>query len=233
MIDDALSTKRTDLWIISITLYVLPFFNGMYLPFLRTSHTGFWFTYMIQWLVVPIAILAFMHCRKHLFWKEIGFSPSHTLSFHGLEGLHLLFMAWLLPKAYFLLWQYFISLFPSGGHDFYTIHIPSSPFWGLIISFVFAALSASVEEVHFHGFIIALMRSYRIPSIIIVPTVAILFGAIHWEGGMALVLTTMCFSMIEATYVTRFRFMQPLILGHFITDFIIYLQWWLVATAKV
>jgi len=96
----------------------------------------------------------------------------------------------------------------------------ASPAWNWIDLTVGLALVAIVEELVFRGVMLEVLRRYTTSTVLIVVVSSLLFGLIHWSGGLHAVVVT---SIIGAVFMVGYLAggsLLPIMLAHFVINFI-------------
>ena len=96
----------------------------------------------------------------------------------------------------------------------------SSAAWNWIDLTVGLALVAVVEELVFRGVMLEVLRRYTTSTVLIVVVSSLLFGLIHWSGGLHAVVVT---SIIGAVFMVGYLAggsLLPVMLAHFVINFI-------------
>lgn len=85
-----------------------------------------------------------------------------------------------------------------------------------------AITAALVEEIYFRGLLYKLLidifSDRKATSILYLLISTALFGAIHWEKGTYMVITTSVFGFAAAIFYLEYKYLTPLIVAHFVID---------------
>jgi membrane protease YdiL (CAAX protease family) len=214
--------NRIHLEIAAVILFIPLFVNGFHNPLLIDKTWLFWILDIFNYIVVPIGVAVFLFSRSGLRAHHIGlYWPKctaewikliiHTVGF----SLTYYFIAYHLSK-------FFSKAYPSQTLFRYEWMIPTDFISRLLISFYFALTAGIAEEFYCRGILVKLFSQYGAGKFWIVLLVSSLFAIAHWEGGVKAVLATFFIGAFITTYYTRFKLLFPVIVAHFIYDWIVF-----------
>jgi len=216
--------KRINLYLIFIGSIPLVS-NGLYNPYLVKLPALYWVTELATWLLLPSAIYSYGINKKIFNNRSIGFHTSiggkaslirlfciciatFVVTHIGNNMVHDLAI-YIFPKNYGELKFDYKSLVPADG-----------PFRYLIL--IYFSLTASfVEEFYFRGILSELFaeKSYK-SQILFILLSAFLWSAIHWELGIREVFSFFILGILYALFFRLYKNIWPIVISHFLTDFI-------------
>lgn len=236
--DPARSTARFRNWdrslaqrrklLLLLVIGILPaMLNGLYTLLLAAQPPLYWFVDVVSFVVVP-AVLVGIAIRERLV------TPSE-LGLHGLvNGRRArLELAILLVGAPIVLPVLVFPitggighrLFPTGGPVVpfsyeWVLPSPDLPGWRALMILYLSVTAGVVEELYFRALLYRLLS----PShgwLTYVSLSAGLFGAVHWEAGMAMVMSVALYGIVLAALFRATRNLWPLMLAHAATDIVV------------
>lgn len=192
-------------------------------PLILRGPTYFYIADLVQWIIVPGLVWAFILRASNIKPGEYGFPGPIRLPslLSAAQALSVAFLLWLAYRpvmviGYRWLWTY------AGDIGYGTI-IPKLFPWNILTSLYFSATAAVVEETVFRGlpwlyFSCFLSPARRISWYLILTP--LLFAACHSEQGPHGVIAAWAYGFVAAMLYIRLRNLWPLIFGHFAIDMI-------------
>lgn len=216
-------------YISRVSLVIAPFFlfgmiNGIYNSALANlSPWLFWLIDVLGWIALPSVILFYIYRYYGIGLHDYGLAKL-TSSFQRREIIIWSFLSTFILSIYYfafgwLAWRFIetpANLFSYAGM------VPEGN--GRYVAVVYLAITAAVfEEIFFRGLIWRLVYSSAIKynkSIVYVVISSVLFGLVHWENGLAEVLSAMVFGVVACVLYLRLRNLLPLMVAHFFIDMV-------------
>lgn len=208
-------------------VFVYGFINGIYNHFWGTNAVLFWLSDIIGHLIIPLLIAIFLFKRAGLTLSHVNLTlPEdergwmrciyHTiivsiLFFYSYKHLYILFASWFPPEKYPPVFVYQST-------------IPDNFFLKLGISTYYGLTAGLIEEFYYHGLLVLIFTSYTMSKPFMVIVISALFTMVHWTGGPAQILSVFFLTIITTTYYVTFRLLWPLIIAHFMYDWIVYMR---------
>jgi len=222
VLDANLSRDRARLTIAFAVVYVV-FLLDWPLTFLYDAHpTIYWIWDLAKFVVTPSLALLWLRTTTGAVTQA-----SLGLSLHdGVNArLRLLFLVlgcgvmlpliWRVPKPFpwSFLWDAVNPAFDISAT------IPNEGIAHYLGLLYLAATPAFVEELFFRGLLWRILGSSdRYSALRYILISAFLFGSVHWEYGSTAVQNAMVYGIFAAWLYCRFGSLWPLIVGHFIAD---------------
>lgn len=214
------------LWLISPVL-LIGIVNGFYKDILHDSMPlFFWLADTTHFLLLPITILVYLYYQYQIKPVDYGFKIKAVFK-HPVE-----WVVWIVLSSiifyygYTLLSQFFLWLLDGKASNFaYTDTMPEPVVKRLLTTVYFAATAAFVEEIFNRALpwlaLSKLGESLKIKVIYVLAT-ALIFGLLHWENGIHELWATGVFGIITAILYLYLKTIWPLVIGHFVTDCIVF-----------
>ena len=193
--------------------------NGMYMSFLSGySKTLFWSLDLVQWIVIPLAIIVYLSSRHGLTVDQYG------LDF---QQLTIKTFIWTVPAtltlypAFFWVTDFTWELLgqPSGFFTFHNAY--PEGIMGTVI-WLYSALTAGiVESIFFIGLpwlLWSQLVNKNSPAFIAI--ISVIFAVVHWEQGLHIVTGAFVFSLAACTWYLALRNLWPVLLAHIIIDLV-------------
>jgi len=193
--------------------------NGMYMSFLSGySKTLFWSLDLVQWVVIPSAIIIYLSSKNQL-----------TIDQYGLDFRQLTIktLIWTVPATLTLYPSFFwVTDFtrellgqPSGFftfHDAYPDGIMGTIVW------LYSALTAGIVESIFFIGLPWLLWSRRVKdnTLAFIVIISVIFAAVHWEQGLHILAGAFVFSLAACTWYLSLKTLWPVLLAHIFIDLI-------------
>lgn len=203
-----------------------------------------------QYILIVLLLIYYLNDLVNIFVKNIELWI--LIDYFLVRGATLLIIVWIIKKeicdakyfglkrmgwANFLLWfvplllygvavdqylwpfleKYFIST-KLGGWPGYT-----SNFIKWIDLIIGIGLTAVTEELVFRGFLVSYFKEKKYSMLEAVLLSSIIFGFAHWSLGVHAIITTTIWGLLPAYYFWRYGTIYPLIIVHYIVDFMAFL----------
>ena len=219
--DDSIPTHRYIFLGLS-PYFALAFFNGFYNPPLHAaSVTAFWIVDVLQYWVLPLALI-------YLFYKRLGLAPRS----YGLAGSSPHYPAWEMMGAGIfaaivlfvtdqVAWHLAGLVFGFDDFLFAFDQVVPEGNWHLPVVLYLAFTAGFVEEVIFRGLFwaaISEISSLRFKGPVYVVSSSAVFAVLHWEQGMAGMLASFAFGVVAAMFYLQLKNLWPMITAHTLVD---------------
>ncbi|MCP4490417.1 MAG: CPBP family intramembrane metalloprotease [Gammaproteobacteria bacterium] len=102
--------------------------------------------------------------------------------------------------------------------------IPEDRIGRLIVITYFSLTAGVVEELYFRGLLFRALAGCKNHFLIFIAISPVLFSLVHWESGLANVLSTYLFGLFFAGTYLVFQNIWPLVVGHTVTDLVWFSQ---------
>ncbi|MBK8070581.1 MAG: CPBP family intramembrane metalloprotease [Ramlibacter sp.] len=191
----------------------------------------YWAADAVHFVVVPVASWVFLSRTTGLqfadmglsrLWRQDRYRPRLTWGFA-------VFVALFMLAAYWPICEIVLRLFRSLGNPVgLNTLMPTGYGAWLVVSFYMAASAALAEELIWRGmawtyFCAALPARYR--RLTYVLATSAVFAVAHSEQGPGGVLAALWFGVLAAGLYTKVRSLWPIVLCHFMVDWIIFGPW--------
>ena len=206
---------------------VLAILNGFYLPPLfAASPVAFWIIQVMQYWLLPLAILCLFYTKLGIAPGDYGLSAA-TPGYPAWEMLGAgIFSALLLVIVSTLFWVAGAAFF--GHEDFrfsFNEVVPDGKLRPLVVLYL-ACTAGFVEEVMFRGvvwraFVEMPFKRYKMPAYVVVSS--LVFALVHWEQAAAGMVSSFGFGLVAAMLYLRLRNLWPMIAAHTLVD--VYYFW--------
>ena len=119
-------------------------------------------------------------------------------------------------------WRFFRSVLPPTG----LFHFPAADnsfakFFDLTVGVALVSVS---EEAIFRGYYASVLRGYFKNPVALVAVSCVLFGLIHWSGGLHAVLATAVWGVLPMISVLKTGSILPAVIAHWATDFAYFIR---------
>lgn len=206
---------------------VLGFANGFYIPPLFASNqVAFWLVDILQYWIVPLTILYLLYRNPGLVPRDYGLTaPDRNYPAWEMTGAGI-FAAVVLVIVSTVFW--FLGFLVFGAQDYTFSFKQVVPEGALHIPVVlYLSITAGVvEEIFYRGLLwtaFSRMNLGRFKELSYVLIGSVLFAAIHWEQGLAGVVSTLAFGIVAAVLYLQLKNLWPMITAHILVD--IYYFW--------
>ncbi|MEQ1603207.1 MAG: CPBP family intramembrane glutamic endopeptidase [Methylophilaceae bacterium] len=202
----------------------IQFLNGFYLPALAQSPVVFWIYDISVTGFLPVLIY-FALTKLNVSPREYGFKKPYSLyTTEKVAGQALmLFMG--AGIVYFIARSLLLALYPPSNSFFYGNVIPTEGILRLLAALFFSVSAGVVESAIYLG-IAKLLIDEKLKGsagryvFVIVSTVV--FASVHWEQGVALMITAGITQLIFSLAYLRINYLLPFIAAHAAIDFVIF-----------
>jgi len=185
----------------------------------------------IIWVVLPVLIIGYCIKSDLVSFRELGFhsrvSEIYSPNTDAILFILLLFITpLLLYECYVYFYHLSESLFPVnyGATDFnYGSTLSLNGKKSLSVILYYALTAGLVEEVYYRAMFFRLVEDVRHNFIVYVVVSSLIFSSVHWEGGVRNLFTAFIYGMCCSVIYYKTRNLWPLFLGHFLTDYLIYI----------
>lgn len=201
-----------------LLLYHFPLFiNGIYNLYLQNYLVLFFLVDISTRLFIPLIILRNFHKNFKLIDNHFSFDKKL------ITKIFVIFFNFIIiPLLFFLIYIISIRIFEHIFPINYFQRFSYSKNLDNYIVVLYFSLSAGIfEELFYRAYLINFLENILKNKLIIILISAFLFSSIHWENGIVNLLSTFCLGCFSALYYIKSRKVVPLIIGHFITDFIL------------
>ncbi len=237
---------RTLLWIL-LPFYALGIFDGCFLPLLVRSAWTFAAYDIAKFVILPAAILGYLHRRFQLRPADYCFI-GRGIDYRGWElaiitfwWAGILFVLDLLGEPLIMIplglllapLQWALSLIvavPAVDLSFaarfrYDLALPNNAVLHAIVAVFFSVTAGVVEEIFFRGLFRQAVSALFGPTAVktYIFTSALLFGLAHWEQGSVGLYRATAFGLGAAILYLKLGDLRPLILAHALID--LYIFW--------
>jgi membrane protease YdiL (CAAX protease family) len=203
-------------------LGIAPFLvNGLVNSAIAASAPLYWGFEMLTWIVIPASI-AWAATRV----PGIGFAD---FGFHGAIrgqrniGLLLLVCMLFAPLVYGVYrtcYDFFSAILPAQGFFQYESVVPQSGMLYFVVVVYFALSAGLVEEFLFRGMLHKALAGMRQALPLFLLLSPLLFSLVHWEDGIANLVSTYIVGLFMALAYLGLRNLWPLVAGHVFTDLV-------------
>jgi membrane protease YdiL (CAAX protease family) len=206
---------------LSTPFLVVNLLDGFTKPALATIPAIFWVYDLTKWVVLPAVTLFTMHmwCGARASDFDLQ-GPGQRWSLTQLSALSVLFS--MLAMSYFGFRALAARFLPTEGNFDLGALLPVGEAHLLVV--VYLCLTAAVvEELFYRGVLLETIAPAGAGvgrATAYVALSSTLFAFSHFESGAAEVLATGLYGVVAAVFALRVRNLWPLIIGHFITDFV-------------
>lgn len=223
MITENRELNKSHLDIAVILLFVLPFINGFYNRYLTHHSLIFWILDFFQFIILPSCVAFFLFTRSGLRLKDVGLQNDgwKKLAIHSV----------LVTIAFYfitkVLFDFFADVYPYHRYPpvfDYGWMVPHDEKWKIISTFYYGLGAGLVEEFYYRGLLVLLFSLHGLKKSLIVLFVSCIFSLIHWESGPPSIVVAFILSLIITTYYLCFRMLWPLVIAHFLFDWIWFYQ---------
>lgn len=203
---------------------VIQFLNGFYLPVLSQSPVGFWVYDILVMGFWPVLIY-FLLKKLNVTHKEYGFKKPYSLYAPSQLFGQALMLFIGVGIVYFIGRSLLLAIYPPDNSFFYGSVIPTEGVLRLLVALFFSASAGIVESVIYLGIAKLLIEkkfegSAGRYAFVFLSTVV--FASVHWEQGVALMVTVGLVQLIFSLSYLRINYLPPFIAAHAAIDFVIF-----------
>ena len=138
----------------------------------------------------------------------------------ALVGVASLVLAPIVYTVYSQGYAFFSGILPDQGFFSYHAIIPEAGILYYLVVIYFALSAGLVEEFLFRGLLFHALSGFRHSLVLFLLISPLLFGLVHWEDGLANLVTTWCVGVFMALAYIGLRNLWPLVIGHIFTDLV-------------
>lgn len=206
---------------------LLAFTNGWYGPYLNGKSPGlFWAADAIQFLVVPVATMAFLTRYARVRPRDYGFRPPEKHeSFFEFVGITLFVTAiyWLLDGPCEKLILAVFGRTEAGA--LFVVAVPQTQPWHFLFVLYASVTAGLLEEPIYRSLPwLYLSRIGRAPVTIYCIGTSLMFGLVHWEQGLGPAIAAGVVGLGAAALYPKIGNIWPFVIAHIASGFWNY-QW--------
>ena len=219
------SPKQSHLEAAALILFILPFINGIYNNALIRQPWFFWILDIIQFIVLPFCMAVFLFTRSGLRAEDVGLGLPRDKSGWNALIIRTFLITILFYFIYRGLHNLFLTMYPATKFPpvfAYQWMMPNSAVGQWVVSIYYAIGGGFSEEFYYRGLLVALFTQYKMKNSVIILCVSSIFALVHWESGPFNILATFFLGVFVTAYFVHFRMLIPLVVGHFVTDFLVF-----------
>ena len=216
-------------YISRVSLVIAPFFifgliNGIYNSTLANmSPWLFWSIDVLGWIALPSAILYYIYRFYGIGLHDYGLAKL-TSPYQRREIISWSFLSTFILSIYYFAFGWLTWRFIEAPQNLFSYGAMVPEGNARYVAVIYLALTAAVfEEIFFRGLIWRLVYSSTMKynkSVVYTVISAILFGLVHWENGLAEVLSATVFGIVACVLYLRLRNLLPLMVAHFFIDMV-------------
>jgi membrane protease YdiL (CAAX protease family) len=203
-------------------LGITPFMiNGLVNSVIADNALLYWGFEALTWIIIPATIACYAIRIPGIGFVDFGFHGS----IRGRRNIGLLLLACALfaPLCYGVYktsYDFFSSIFPSQGFFQYDSIVPESGILYFVVVIYFALSAGLVEELLFRGMLLKALTGLRHALPLFLLLSPVLFSLVHWEDGVANLVSTYIVGLFMALAYLGLRNLWPLVVGHIFTDLV-------------
>lgn len=210
-----------------IILFIMPFFNGVYNGYLEQNPLFFWILDITHYIIIPLCVTFYLFKRSNLKMINVGLQiPKNKKDWTDLI-IHTLLVTICLYIFTSQLFIFFRQVYPSDKYpSVFEMGwmIPENIGMKYLTTVYYGITAGLVEEFYYRGLLVFLFFLYGMKKSLIVLLISCIFSLVHWEGGPSSIMSTFIFSLVITSYYVRFKMLWPLVIGHFLFDWIWFFQ---------
>lgn len=221
------ANRERDKWSAAIWVLVLGIFplylNGFVNAQIFQVPELFWAFEFILWFLWPLVLVSVLMRTGHDALRQSGIHSQ--LCGRDLPTLLMLTCCGMMVASYWvndIAYAWSAAWLPEEGYFNYGSMVPTEPRQRLFVALWFAATAAWVEELWFRGMFWHALRHQSAAGLKYLLLSPAVFALAHWESGPANVATTWAFGIFMCGAYLLFKNLWPLILGHFVLNFIVF-----------
>jgi membrane protease YdiL (CAAX protease family) len=201
-------------------LGIFPFLvNGLVNSVIAQHPLLYWSFELLTWVVIPCGVLYFVSRTPGFSFADLGYHTSlRDRRNVGLVGLACLLFAPLVYAVYAFGYEFFSAILPEDSFFSYDSIVPEAGFFYYLVVIYFALSAGLVEEFLFRGLLYRAFAGFRHSLVLFLLVSPLLFSLVHWEDGLANLVTTYVVGVFMAFAYLGFRNLWPLVVGHVFTD---------------
>lgn len=201
---------------------IAPFLiNGLVNSVIAHNPLLYWSFELLTWIVIPSGVLYAVSRTPGFQFADLGYHAA-------LRGRHnptlvcvaSLVLAPIVYAVYAQGYAFFSSILPDQGFFSYESIVPEAGIFYYLVVIYFALSAGLVEEFLFRGLLLHALSGFRHSLVLFLLISPLLFGLVHWEDGVANLITTWCVGVFMAIAYIGLRNLWPLVIGHIFTDLV-------------
>lgn len=214
--------RRTTLFLLLIGLVCgLGLINGYINHLIARIPYAYWSVELLYWIVTPVAVITVAIRFGNLRLEEIGISRN----IFGKRSVLLIIITTIAfaPLSHWWyreMYEFFHHQFPGRPFFAYQMVMPHDRTLRHLVSIYFALSAGIVEEIYYRGLFYKVTQFWPRPLLLYGLLSPIAFALVHWEGGLASMLSAYAFGMLMVFAFMLMRNLWPLIIGHIYTDYL-------------
>ncbi len=200
--------------------------NDLYLGLLPEDNTRLEIVLDVLFYIAWQSSVIYFAWQAGLFrFSEFGFSPVRVVN--QLRDGFLLFLA---ATFVFMLLYFAMSSVDSrmGTHWASEWHdpLPDWASWKQFAWVLYLSVTAGVfEEVIYRGIVMGQLRRAGMNNVAVLLLSATFFALIHWSLGIFTLIVAFTFGLIWGILYMRYAALLPVIIAHFLFDFVVFYNW--------
>lgn len=207
---------------------------GVVAPFLINGYVNatlvhapglYWGAELAVWIAIPA--LGLRHARRHagIELHRLGFRRQMRGWAPRLSVLAATCLVFAVLDLALCVGGYavFSTVLPAGAIFRYQSVVPASGLARVAVAAYLALTAGFVEEVLYRGLALEVAGLFRRPLAAYLLLGPIVFALVHWESGPVNVATAWVFGLFASASYVWLRNIWPLVVGHVVTDFLVYL----------
>ncbi|HOO71685.1 MAG TPA: CPBP family intramembrane metalloprotease [Spirochaetota bacterium] len=212
---------------------ILPFeLNGIYNPVIIKTPALFWSMEVLTWVIIPLLIFT-CGIRKNFFTAhDLGINSSASRRLNKTTNIFLLvsltvIVSTILPNAYDFFYHTADILFPVDYlRQNFSYHntIPAQGNERMCAILFYSLTAGIVEELYYRGLFWKIIEKMKYRTVIYIISSSVIFSSVHWESGIKNLFATFLFGALCSLIFAKFKNLWPLIIGHVVTDFLLYIN---------
>ena len=206
-----------------LILIFVAFINGFYLDLIYQSNIVIaWIYDIAQFIILPFTLFFILYRYYNIHPASYGIVI--PVAKHKKRSLIFvsLYCAVLLQLLCFITYES-VSLYVNGTEKMgYLSLIPTGLMRFPVVVYM-SVTAAVVEEITYRGLPLLLFYKFRHSkyfNVTFVLTTAIIFSLVHWENGVPNLAEAFVFGVFSAMLYLRYKNLIPLMVAHFVVDFV-------------
>ena len=197
--------------------------NGLINSYILNNPVLYWGFEFFQWIVIPLIVLLLLIRYGSLRLQNIGINREifgkKSIFFVVMVCIIICSVDYLIYSLIYSFSQHFFNTTP-----YFTYHsvMPANDELKILVAIYFGLTAGVVEEFYYRGLFYQASHFFAHPSFWYLMISPVAFSLIHWEGGLASVVSTYIFGILACLFFLWTKNLWPLIIGHTYTDVIWY-----------
>jgi membrane protease YdiL (CAAX protease family) len=194
--------------------------NGLYYPGLITLNPGlYWLADVFHFVAVPALCCLFLS-RHGVRPRDYGFRSMATGSSWAENCGLILFVTFIFWLGFDPISNVLYRIFwESAAPIPFSQVLPEAQPWRWLVIFYAALTAGLIEEAVFRSLPwLYCSRRFRAPELPYVLISSSLFGLVHWEQGIHLILAAGFLGILSSLLYITIRNIWPFVIAHFVTD---------------